>query len=225
MGYIQRYPFAPKAEWWKRYTGTNSLGKRTIYLASQTLGFELVGVSNIFRKIVLKNGELSNCQDNVEYLNIATETVQDEYENIHTTFYAISFMGKLYMFNEETQTLDLEDFVVVDEENGEQLVVYKAELGDYYKFENNEYVRKQQFDCIKTEDQQSSTYQPIPGLVSDSTFLTIKTHNFCESKEEPSHEDLVFYQGSFWVIEDTRKTYRYEPKEKSTLYLSLKKIK
>lgn len=211
--FIQRNPCQPKAVYWKRYTGTSSIGKRTIYVATPTLGFEIDNYPQTLTPRQLYNGTFK-CDSDVEYVAI-TSTVN----SVITPTKAVCLIGKYYIFNAQTQAMDEVSTV----EDG--ITIVQATTSDVIRFEKNAYVKKTVFDCSKENDQQSSSYQPIQGLIVDSTYQTLKTHNFCDCKDEPREEDLIYYQGRFWIIEDTRKTFIYAPREKSVLHLSIKQLK
>lgn len=188
------------------------MGKRIIYLATQTLGFEVEGYPQGFVPRPLFKGQL-NTVDEVEYITI-TETLNGEL----VANKALKLNDRFYMFNPETNSIEEHDLI----EEGIEIV--KVDATNIIRLEKNVYVRKFAFDCIREGEQESSPYQPIQGLPIDATYLSLKTHMFCEAKDEPKHEDLLHYQGRFWMVEDTRKSYYYVPKEKSVLHLTLKAI-
>ena len=207
---IQRYPFAPKATWFKRYTDRTTLGRRKIYVATDTNGYEIKDLRG-FSPVELKNGRVAGEAD---YVNI-TEKQGAGWK----TTSALKLLDKIYIFNTENNTLEEHDII------DDGLAVISALPSEIMIIERNAYLRKYAFDCIKETDQQDSSYQPISGLLTNSSYLTLKTHNFSGLKDEPQHEDILFYQGKYWMIEDTSKTYIYTPKEKSVLHLSLKALK
>ncbi len=207
---IQRYPFAPKAIWFKRYTDQMTLGKRKIYVATDTIGYEIKSLRE-FSRVELKNGMAVGEAD---YFSITERDGQ-----VWKTTCALKLLDKIYIFNPDI--CELEEHDIIDE----GMTVINALTSEIMVIERNAYLRKYAFDCIKETDQQDSSYQPISGLLTNSSYLTIKTHNFSEQKDEPQHEDILFYQGKYWIIEDTSKTYIYTPKEKSILHLSLKALK
>ena len=211
--FVQRNPCQPKCQWWKKYTGTAGLGKRIIYVATPTLGYEIDGYPQSLAPRTLIGG-IFKCSDAVEYIAITSNV-----ENVITPIKAICLFDKFYIFNVATSTMDEEDIV------DEGITVIQATTSDVIRLEKNAYVRRNYFDCTKENDQQSSSYQPIQGLMIDSTYLTLKTHNFCSAKDKPQGEDLVYYQGKFWIIEDTRETFVYTPREMSVLHISIKQIK
>lgn len=152
-----------------------------------------------------------------------TREEYEKAENIQTTTFlpsvAIRLAGKIFQYAASSQTMEEQDIM------DEGLSVIDATPNDIMIIEKNTYLRKYAFDCIKETDQQDSSYQPIKGLFTDSSYLTLKTHNFCRNKDMPKHEDILYYQDRFWMVEDTTKTYIYTPKEKLVLHLSLKAIK
>lgn len=189
------------------------LGNRVIYRATPTLGYEIDGYPQELKTRQLINGIFA-CKEDVEYIDITITT-----DNAITPTKAICLFGKYYMYNPETGVIEEEDIV------DEGVEVIHANVSDVIKFEKNTYVRKMSFDCAKDNDQQSSAYQPISGLNIDSKYLTIRTHNFCHLKDEPITGDLIHYQGRFWAVEETRKTFTYLPREKSVLHIAMKQIK
>lgn len=132
---------------------------------------------------------------------------------------ALKLFDRIYIFNSETA--ELEEHDIVDE----GLTIINAVPSQTMSIERNTYIKQYAFDCTKETDQQDSSYQPISGLLTGSSYLTIKTHNFAFAKDEPKHEDIIEYQGKFWMIEDTSKTYTYTPRERSILHISLKALK
>lgn len=132
---------------------------------------------------------------------------------------ALKLLDKIFIFDAETATLEEHDIV------DEGLTIINAIPSEIMTIERNTYIRQYAFDCTKETDQQDSSYQPISGLLTSSSYLTIKTHNFATAKDEPRHEDILQYQGKFWMIEDTSKTYIYTPREKAVLHISLKALK
>ena len=201
--YVQRNPFAPKAVWWKRFNSSADIGQIIVYTVSNDLGFIIDEISHTFKPVQLING-VYNTSYTVKYISITNK--------------AVRYIKKLYMFNSETQTMEEED--VVDEDTE----IVQSETNTILMFERNVYVRQRPFDCQKESDQENSTYQPISGLITSSSYLTIKTHNFTRSKDEPKSGDLIYLHNQFWNIEDTSKTYVYLPKENSVLHISLKAI-
>ncbi len=203
MAYVQRYPFAPKAVWWKKYTDSAFIGKRVIYKATNEIGFEIDGIPQTFQRRVLVNGKIKAIEQ-VEYIDLTGK--------------AIRLLGVIYQYNNETQTMEPQDMV------DEELEVQAAERGNVIQFEKNNYVRKLKFDCIKETDQQDMVHQPINGLLSGTSYLTLKTHCFSSFADKPKIGDILFYQGVFWMIEETYKTYIYTPRERLVLHLAMKQI-
>lgn len=93
------------------------------------------------------------------------------------------------------------------------------------QIEGNAYYRKFAFDCNRDGDQQDTTTQPLKGLIVDSSYLTLKTHNFTAQQDMPQKEDILYYQGKFWIIEETNKSFVYTPKERLVLFVVLKSLK
>lgn len=210
--YIQRYPLMPKGTLWKRYTGLESVGKRTIYVATDKIGFEVEPFPKTFIKRILASGKYE-CNYNVEYVSITN--IQNGQITPNKTLY---LKGNYYLFNSITETMEVQD--IADED----LEIISAVASNVYIREKNVYVRQVRFDCIKENDQQTAMYQPIQGLMTGSSYLTLKTHNFCDSKVKPECDDLIYYQNYFWSIVDIRETYLYTPREQVVLHLTVKKI-
>lgn len=182
-------------------------------MATPTLGYEVDGFpqSLVERQLV---GGIFKCGNTVEYVPITSSS-----DGVLSATKAICLLERYYMFNPETMKLEEEDIV------DEGISVVKATTSAVIRSEKNEYVMQYAFDCFKEEDEQGADYQPLSGLSIDTGYLNIKTHNFCNSKDYPKKDDLVFYMGQFWVITETRRSFVYTPKEKSTLHLALKTIK
>lgn len=172
-------------------------------MATDAIGYEIKNLRE-FESVDLIGGKIAG-NAVVEYVGITDS--------------ALKLLDKIYIFNEETA--ELEEHDIADED----LTIINAMPSEIMKIERNTYIRQYAFDCTKETDQQDSSYQPISGLLTGSSYLTIKTHNFAYAKDEPKHEDIIEYQGKFWLIEDTSKTYTYTPREKSVLHLSLKALK
>ena len=150
-----------------------------------------------------------------EQYNLETGTK----DQVYSPTKAIKLFNKFYIFNFDTN--ELEENELADE----GLEIINAIPSEVMTIERNSYIRQYAFDCTKETDQQDSSYQPISGLLTGSSYITIKTHNFANTKDEPRHEDILQYQGKFWMIEDTSKTYIYTPREKAVLHISLKALK
>lgn len=193
--------------------GTAILGKRTIYVATPTLGYEVDGFPQELKPRQLVKG-VFNCSEEVSYIDITK--MENE---VISPIKAICLLGRYFMFNPETMQLEEEDIV------DEGVETIQAQTSDIMRFERNQYVRQLAFDCSIVDDQQSAVYQPISGLNVNSTYQTIRTHNFATAKDMPKSEDLIFYDGLFWMVEETRSKFVYTPKRKTTLYLSLKQVK
>ena len=203
MTHIQRYPFAPKATWWKRYTDTSTLGKRTIYVATDTIGYEIKNLRE-FTKVELVEGKVKNATG-ATYVSLTNS--------------ALKLLDKIFIFDTEANKLEEHDIV------DEGLTIINAIPSETMTIERNVYIRKYAFDCTQETDQQDQTYQPISGLLAGSSYLTIKTHNFTKAQDEPKCEDIIQYHGKYWMIEETSKTYIYTPREQSVLHISLKVLK
>ena len=186
--------------------GTASLGKRTIYRATQTLGYEVDGYPQELKPRTLVNG-VFNCKEVVEYIDVSDK--------------AVRLFESFYLFN-TGEISEAQDVVLSGEAPGG---IVHAVTNDIIRFEKNAYVLKNKFDVSKSGDQQSSSYQPISGLDIDSTYLTLKTENFNGMIEKLKPQDLIYYQGAFWVVEETRETFTYSPREKMTLHFAMKQIK
>lgn len=203
MAYVQRYPFAPKAVWWKKYTNKASIGKRVIYKATDEIGFEIDGIPQTFQKKVLVKG-VYKATEQVEYIDLTGK--------------AIRLLGAIYQYDSVSQTMQPQDI------GDEELEVQSAEIGNIIQFEKNNYLRKLKFDCIKETDQEDMLHQPINGLLSGTSYLTLKTHCFSSFADKPQIGDILFYQGAFWMIEQVSKTFVYTPRERMVLHLALKQI-
>lgn len=203
MAYVQRYPFAPKAVWWKRYTNKSSMGKRVIYKATDEIGFEIDGIPQTFQKRVLVKG-VYKATEQVEYIDLTGK--------------AIRLLGVIYQYDSVSQTMQSQDI------GDEELEVQSAEIGNIIQFEKNNYLRKLKFDCIKETDQEDMLHQPINGLLSGTSYLTLKTHCFSSFADKPQIGDILFYQGVFWMIEETQNTYYYSPRERLILHITISKI-
>ena len=152
-GYVQRYPFAPKAEWWKRYTNNASIGKRIIYKATDEVGFEIDGIPQAFQKRTLVKGVYKS-NDQVEYIDLTGK--------------AIRLVGVIYQYDSETQTMQPQDI------GDEELEVQGAQIGNIIRFEDDNFIRQFKFDCIKDGYQQNTMEQPMNGLITDMGYLTLK---------------------------------------------------
>lgn len=203
MAYVQRYPFAPKAVWWKKYTVNAFIGKRVIYRATNEIGFEIDGIPQTFQKRLLVNGKIKSTEY-VDYIDLIGK--------------AIRLLGVIYQYNNETLTMQPQDI------GDEELEVQSAEIGDIIQFEKNNYLRKQKFDCIKETDQEDMLHQPINGLLSGVSYLTIKTHCFSVFADIPKIGDILCYQGCFWLIEEIYKSFIYTPRERLVLHIAIKQI-
>ena len=84
--------------------GTASLGKRTIYVATQSLGYEVDGFPQELKVRQLTNG-IFQSNDTVEYIAI-TNTSED---GAITPIKALCLLGSYYMFNPETMQLEEEE--------------------------------------------------------------------------------------------------------------------
>ncbi len=203
--YVQRYPFSPKAEWWKRYTDTSQIGKRKIYVAEPNIAFEVSG----FPQQLIQLTTVPT--DPVEEIQIG-EIIDD------IPVSALRFQRKLYTYDPIEQDLVEQDLVE------EETTIIDVDTTMTIKFEKNTYILKQKFDCIKETDKESSDYQPLQGLPIDSSYVTIKTHNFNGKLDKPSHGDIIKYTHQFWFIEEVRESSYFTPKEQKVLHLTLKAI-
>lgn len=204
-----------------------SLGKRTIYVATDSIGFEVKDLRT-FSQVELTDGKVvDEMATYVEITAYVTKTTESEEttdsedettETVLTTTKALKLLDKIFIFNTKTNTLD--EHEIVDED----MEVVSAIPTEIMTFEKNTYLRKYAFDCTKETDQQNQDYQPINGLITSSSYLTLKTHNFTQAKDEPKAGDILYYQKRWWMIEDTSKTFVYTPREQSILHLSLKAI-
>ena len=211
-GYIQRNPFAPKPVWWKKFDRTASVGKITVYTVSNTLGFVLDEVRQLFASVTLISGHLST-SETVSYISIATT---ENNEIVPTK--AIKFRDKIFMYDTSENKVEEQDFA----EDG--IDVIEADTNSIIRFERNQYARQHSFDATEEADEQNSSYQPIPGLMASSTYLTLKTFNFSNQPNHPKQGDLIYYFDKFWMIDETSTTYVYEPRRKAVLHISMKAI-
>lgn len=211
-GYIQRNPFAPKPIWWKKFDRKASVGNITVYTVSSTVGFVLDEVRQIFNSVTLISGHLST-SDTVSYVSIATT---ENNEIVPTK--AIKFRNKIFMYDTESGKVEEQDFA----EDG--IDVIEANTNSIVRFERNQYVRQHAFDATEEADEENSSYQPIPGLLTNSSYLTLKTFNFNNQPCHPKQGDLIYYFDKFWMIDETSKTYTYEPRRKTVLHISMKAV-
>ena len=93
------------------------------------------------------------------------------------------------------------------------------------KFDKNTYRRMFEFDCIKESDQRDGLHQPILGLLTESSYLTIKTQNFAYLNDSPKQDDIILFEGKFWLIAEITYTTIYSPKAIKVLHIALKAIK
>lgn len=175
------------------------------------MGFEVVNFRS-FSKVELQDGKIAD-------INTIYTPITKIVDGAIVPSVALILTERVFIFNPDTN--ELEEHDIVDE----GLEINRVLTEQTMTIEKNTYVRMYAFDCTKETDQQDSSYQPISGLLTSSSYLTIKTHNFTSAKDEPKHEDILAYQGRFWLIEDTSKSYIYTPKEKSVLHLTLKALK
>lgn len=212
-GYVQRNPFAPKAQWWKKYEQNHSLGKIVMYVATPKIGYTLDFVKTGFSVVALVNGKLQGVSDNIEYVNI-TE-IQN---NVIVPTKALKLNKTLYMFNPETSNLEVED---IAEEDIEIITVNTTTITYFNK---NFYVKKQLFNATEESEQQEGSYQPISGLLVDSSHITLKTQNFAPNEDMPKNGDIITYDNKNWAVEETTKGFIYTPKKKLILHIALKLI-
>ena len=76
------------------------MGKRTIYVVTPTLGFEIDGWPQTLVKRKLTNG-VFKCNETVEYIPVASIT-----DGVITPTKAIHLLGEFFMFNSETATME-----------------------------------------------------------------------------------------------------------------------
>ncbi len=212
MGYVQRNPFVPRPIWWKRYNGKGSIGKTVVYVVNNELGFIFNEITQTFVSRALASGKLK-ANGAFEYISIA-ETKDGEIAPTK----AIRFNRHLYVYDPESNTLSDNDLVDEDLE----VVVYNA--GEVIYYERNTYVKQYKFDCQRDSDQEGSNYQPISGLLTNASHITIKSNNFSTNKDKPQDGDIVQFLGKFWFVEETTSTIRYTPKERLILHLALKAV-
>lgn len=212
MAFVQRYPFSPKAIWWKRYKEDDNIKDKIIYVASKTLGFKLSDFKS-FSKVSLYNGKIRD-GDSVIYFDI-TNWKNGELEP--TT--VIKLSKEFFIYNQEQSKLEKCKI-----ENYKNLEVINVVLPQMLEYEEDIFIRQFQFNCQKANDKKNNTTQSIPGLSSDFSYVTLKTQNFTELSDEPKNDDIVEYKGKFWIISEASKTFLYSPKETSFLYLSLRQI-
>lgn len=176
-------------------------------MATQTLGFEIKGLPPTFEKIKLKNGILDALED-AEYISITDAS--------GAPIKAIRLLGRVYAFNYELQQMEEQDLI----EEGIETI--GSIVADYTRMQKNIYRRMFQFDCVREDTQTNSSYQPATGLMTKSKAFTLKTHNFNNLANSPQHEDILFYKGIWWLVDDVIASYIYTPREKLVLHLNLK---
>lgn len=176
-------------------------------MATSTLGFEIEGIPPTFKKIELKNGVLDSLDD-AEYINITDPFI--------TPIKAIRLLGRVYVFNSEIQQMEEQDLI----EEGIETI--GSIVADYTRMQKNIYRRMFQFDCIREDNQANNSYQLATGLMAKSKIFTLKTHSFNNLKDSPQHEDILFYKGTWWLVDEVNVSYVYTPREKMVLHLTLK---
>lgn len=188
------------------------LGKIVVYVATPKIGFVIDSIRTGFNPYVLNNGKLSGV--NAEYVNI-TE-VQD---GVIVPTKALKLNKTLYMFNPETSALEIEDIA----EDGIEILMVNTSTTTM--FNKNIYVKKQSFNATEESEQQEGSYQPISGLLVDSSHITLKTQNFAVNEDAPKHGDIITFDRKHWMVEESTKSYIYTPKKKLILHIALKQIK
>lgn len=181
-------------------------------MATPKLGFCIDSIRTGFTSYTLNNGKLTGV--NAEYVDI-TE-VKD---NVIVPTKALKLNKTLYMFNPETYALEIED---IAEEGVEILMVNTSATT---MFNKNIYVKKQTFNATEESEQQEGSYQPISGLLVDSSHITLKTQNFAVNEDTPKNGDIVSFDKKHWMVEETIKSYIYTPKKKLILHIALKQIR
>ena len=207
------------------------MGKRTIYVVTPTLGFEIDGWPQSLVKRKLTNG-VFKCNETVEYISIASITdgvinpTKENDETIINKFIECdkysekeSSVSKTNLYYSSSTSMEIEDIV----DDGVEII--PGQTSGAIHFENNSYVRQFSFDCFIEDDEQESSSQPIKGLLTDEVFINLKTYNFAVAKNIPKHSDLLFYEGQFWMVAETRSTFNYRPRKQRVLHLTLKQIK
>lgn len=182
-------------------------------MATPSLGFEFDHLTNSFKPCQLINSRLKT-NDNVEYVNI-TETIN----NVLEPTKAIRLNKKIYMYDRLSGTIEEQDFAE------EGIEILQSDTTHLIRFEKNFYVRKQKFNCTEESEQQDSSYQPISGLLAQSSYLTLRTMSFAINSDMPNTGDIITYDGIHWMVSETLKTYSYTPRRRLTLHLSLKALK
>ncbi len=137
---------------------------------------------------------------------------------------AVKLIEEFYYYDSSSETMQFPNSEnnYSDMPEGTHII---AKVNQFIKAEKNIYIKQMPFDFFKDDEQKDGSYQPIKGLVTDSTYLAIRTENFCNIKDTPKHGDLVTIRGDNWLIDDVSESFVYTPKEKRSLRLSLKKTR
>lgn len=183
-----------------------------IYVATTKIGFVVNSIMAGFNPCNLTNGELQGV--NAEYVNI-TE-IQD---GVIVPTVALKLNKTLYMFNPETSALEIEDIA----EDGVEILMVNTSV--ITLINKNIYVKKQLFNATEESEQQEGSYQPISGLLVDSSHITIKTQNFTINEDAPKHGDIITFDNRHWMVEECIKSFIYTPRKKLILHISLKQIR
>lgn len=184
-----------------------------MYVATPKLGFAVDSIRTGFSPCVLNNGKLPGV-NNIEYVDITK--VQD---GVIIPTKALKLNKTLYMFNPETSALEIED---IAEDGIEIILVNNSTLT---MFNKNIYVKKQLFNATEESEQQEGSYQPISGLLIDSSHITLKTQNFAVNEDSPKEGDIITFDKKHWMVEESTKSFIYTPKKKLILHISLKQIR
>lgn len=193
-------------------------------MANDTVGFEVdlapqnkdfksgnAPIIQTFSKRELINGRLPG-EPNAEYIPI----IGLDLEPI-----AVKLLDEFYYYDNSTESMQPPTATSGLDLPATSIV---AKVNQFIKAEKNVYIKQMPFDYFKEDDQQDGSYQPIKGLVADSTYISIKTENFYGKEEIPRHGDLVSIKENYWFIETVNISVEYLPKEKKTLHISLKKV-
>lgn len=156
--------------------------------------------------------------DGVTYKEITNRLSLSTTNKLKATV-TLKLFDKIFEFDIENDVLEEQDVKSDDTE------LVEAVASETMVIERNVYVKRFAFECKKETDEQDQSYQPISGLITASSYLSVKTYSFTNAKDAPKCDDILQYQGKFWMIEDTSKTYVYTPRERSILHISLKALK
>lgn len=215
QGYIQRFPFSPKATWFKRYTDYSTLGKRTIYVATDTVGYEIDGFPQGFVQRKLFKGKF-NTDAEVEYINITSQ----ESGSVKASA-AVKFIERFYIFNPEINQIEEHDIV------DEGLQIITAELPVVIHLDKNAYLRKFKFDCVEIGDVNQTEGNPLSGLRTPEQTRVLKTYNFQDESPDKSiqPDDLIVYEGNLYIVQEIQWHYTYTPKRQRIFEFSMVKVR